>query len=61
MNRNLPGRVLSAVRPTVLTPASPGFHIACPTIAELLRLQAVRSAPRGSPSAASRPGRSRSF
>ena len=49
------GRVLSADNPTVLTPARTEFDVARWTNAELLRRLAVRSAPRGAPSAASPP------
>ena len=47
-------RVLTAGSPTVLTPASPELHLAGPMIAALRRFHAVRSAPQGSPPAASR-------
>ena len=49
------GRVLASASPTVLTPASPESHAASPAIANLMRCEAVRSAPWGSPSAASHP------
>jgi len=49
------GWVLSAVSPTVLTPARPAFHITWRRSAALRRLLAVRSAPWGTPSAASHP------
>jgi len=49
------GRVLSAACPTVLTPASPECVIPRLPYAALLRRFAVRSAPWGAPSAASRP------